>query len=102
VEHPEVVYECVTSLRYRACPKCAARMLLKSIDPDMPGHDKRTFECVECRRKEFVVIKFRDSFQSEGPRRKPGAQRARHESRRAGTGSDRGLSPSCVHTPDLV
>jgi hypothetical protein len=56
-------YSAATPLRYLACPQCSARMLLKSIEPAKLGHDRRTFECVNCFYQEFVVTEFEDSFQ---------------------------------------
>ena len=31
-----------------ACPKCKARMMLLSIEPERPGVDLHTFECAVC------------------------------------------------------
>ena len=67
MEFLEPLYPQLYRQRYRACPHCAARMLLKSIEPDRPGYDKRAFACVDCRHEEFVVVKFRDSFLGKCP-----------------------------------
>jgi transposase-like protein len=40
------------------CPKCSAVMMLARIEPDRPGHDKRTFECPVCYRAESEVVQF--------------------------------------------
>jgi hypothetical protein len=42
-----------------ACPKCGARMWLARIEPDAPGHDKRTFECPQCEDVVSETFKFR-------------------------------------------
>ena len=42
-----------------ACPKCGNRMMLARIEPDKPGHDKRTFECFDCNHSESVVVKYK-------------------------------------------
>ena len=31
-----------------SCPKCGTRMLLVRIFPDIPGIDRRTYECPRC------------------------------------------------------
>ena len=41
------------------CPKCSARMWLARIEPDEPGHDKRTFECPQCENVVSEVVKYR-------------------------------------------
>jgi len=35
-------------------------MWLVSIEPDQPGHDRRTFECPRCQELTIKVIKFRE------------------------------------------
>jgi transposase-like protein len=42
-----------------ACPRCGARMMLARIEPDSPGHERRTFECPSCEREEATVVAFR-------------------------------------------
>jgi len=34
-------------------------MLLARIEPDTPGHDRRTFECRQCENSETVLVNFR-------------------------------------------
>jgi ribosomal protein S14 len=34
-------------------------MLLARIEPDMPDHEKQTFECRDCGRPESFVAKYR-------------------------------------------
>jgi hypothetical protein len=41
------------------CPKCGARMWLARIEPDEPGHDKRTFECPQCDNVVSQIVKYR-------------------------------------------
>ncbi|TMI99830.1 MAG: hypothetical protein E6G97_21370 [Alphaproteobacteria bacterium] len=41
------------------CPKCGAKMLLSRIEPDVPDHDKRTFECSACGHELSEVVKFK-------------------------------------------
>jgi hypothetical protein len=41
------------------CPDCGAAMWLRLIEPDEPGHDRRTFACVECRHQVTTVVKYR-------------------------------------------
>jgi len=42
------------------CPNCGCRLRLKLIEPgDLPGFDRRTFECNECGDEEVIVIRFR-------------------------------------------
>jgi hypothetical protein len=41
------------------CPQCGARMWLAQIEPDEPGHDKRTFECLQCENVVNEIVKYR-------------------------------------------
>jgi transposase-like protein len=41
------------------CPQCGARMWLARIEPDEPGHDKRTFECPSCEKVVSEIVKYR-------------------------------------------
>jgi tRNA(Ile2) C34 agmatinyltransferase TiaS len=41
------------------CPRCGARMWLSRIEPDEPGHDKRTFECPKCENVVSGTFKYR-------------------------------------------
>jgi transcription elongation factor Elf1 len=34
-------------------------MWLSQIEPDKPGHDRRTFECPRCQHEVSEVVKFR-------------------------------------------
>jgi hypothetical protein len=40
------------------CPKCSAVMMLARMEPDRPGHDKRTFECPVCDHAASEVVQF--------------------------------------------
>jgi hypothetical protein len=42
-----------------SCSKCGAQTLLARIDPDLPGHDRRTFECPHCGYSESVITKIK-------------------------------------------
>ena len=46
-------------LQQPSCPKCGARMWLVRIEPDEPGHDRRTFECIECNKEVVEVVKWK-------------------------------------------
>jgi predicted RNA-binding Zn-ribbon protein involved in translation (DUF1610 family) len=41
------------------CPKCGEMMLLSRIEPDVPDHDRRTFECPNCGNSKTEVVKFK-------------------------------------------
>jgi hypothetical protein len=41
------------------CSQCGAPMWLAHIEPDEPGHDKRTFECVSCEKVVTEIVKYR-------------------------------------------
>jgi hypothetical protein len=43
------------------CECCRAQMWLACIEPDKPGHDKRTFECPMCTNFTVKVVKYRPS-----------------------------------------
>ena len=57
-----VGYPVIAPGRQWLCPDCSSRMLLRSIETDKPGHDRRTFECIGCGHQEYVVLKYKDSF----------------------------------------
>ena len=40
------------------CEKCNTRMALTRIEPNGPGHDRRTFECPACEHYEVLVVPF--------------------------------------------
>jgi hypothetical protein len=41
------------------CTRCGARMFLAEIEPDEPGHDRRTFECIECGNVQTKTVKYK-------------------------------------------
>jgi predicted RNA-binding Zn-ribbon protein involved in translation (DUF1610 family) len=41
------------------CPKCGRPMVIVRIEPDEPGHQKRTYECSECELVENLIVKHR-------------------------------------------
>jgi hypothetical protein len=41
------------------CPQCGERMTLKLIEPNIPGHDERTFKCHGCGFEEKIIVRFR-------------------------------------------
>jgi tRNA(Ile2) C34 agmatinyltransferase TiaS len=41
------------------CPRCGTHMWLLVIEPDSPGHDRRTFQCPECEYEKSVVVRYR-------------------------------------------
>jgi hypothetical protein len=41
------------------CPNCRSQMWLDRIEPDVPDHDRRTFECPRCQHVESVVVKYK-------------------------------------------
>jgi transposase-like protein len=41
------------------CPRCKALMWIARIEPDEPGHDRRTFECPECDHTIIEVVKYK-------------------------------------------
>jgi transposase-like protein len=40
-----------------ACPACGQPMWIVRIEPDKPGHDRRTFECADCKHLETFIVK---------------------------------------------
>jgi DNA-directed RNA polymerase subunit M/transcription elongation factor TFIIS len=49
----------LASLSRPQCPKCSEMMLLVRIEPDVPDHDRRTFECPKCQHSESQVVKYK-------------------------------------------
>jgi predicted RNA-binding Zn-ribbon protein involved in translation (DUF1610 family) len=45
------------SIVHQKCPKCGARMFLVLIEPNDPGHEKRTYECTECGRETIELVR---------------------------------------------
>jgi ribosomal protein S27AE len=41
------------------CPQCGSTMLLARIEPDKPGHDRRTFQCGKCGHCSSEVVKYK-------------------------------------------
>ena len=41
------------------CPKCGELMDLARIEPDLPDHDRRKFECSKCDHSETIVVKYK-------------------------------------------
>ena len=41
------------------CEKCGAKMWLVRIEPDAPGHDRRSFECPQCENVFQETVKYR-------------------------------------------
>jgi hypothetical protein len=41
------------------CKICGTTMLLARIEPDEPGHDKRTFGCPACENVISEIVKYR-------------------------------------------
>src|SRR5262249_52882368 len=41
------------------CELCKSQMWLASIEPDEPGHDRRTFECPGCPNVTVRIVKYR-------------------------------------------
>lgn len=41
------------------CPKCGSQMWMARIEPDLPDHDKRTFECPQCDHSLTEIVKYK-------------------------------------------
>ena len=39
------------------CPLCGSAMLLRRIVPENPDHDRRSFECTQCKHEHMLVAK---------------------------------------------
>jgi hypothetical protein len=46
------------SIKRPACPACGTPMMLDTIEPHLPHHDLRTFECPKCGNEVSEVVKF--------------------------------------------
>lgn len=56
------------------CSHCGGEMVLTRIEPDQPGHDRRTFECKDCGHLETKTVRFRELTENESAaarRRRP-------------------------------
>ena len=42
------------------CPKCGVHTALTKVEPDLPGIDRRTFECHLCGFEESILVNFRE------------------------------------------
>jgi hypothetical protein len=40
------------------CPRCRARTTLARIEPGGAGHERRTFECIDCHHETTRTFKF--------------------------------------------
>ena len=41
------------------CPKCELVMYISLLEPDKPGHDRRTLSCPTCDYSETIVIQYK-------------------------------------------
>jgi hypothetical protein len=46
-------------LKLPNCKRCGKIMFLARIEPEEPGHDKRTFECPQCENVISEIVKYR-------------------------------------------
>ena len=46
-------------LAHVICEHCGSIMLLTKIEPDKPGYDRRTFDCIECNYTIVEIVKYR-------------------------------------------
>jgi DNA-directed RNA polymerase subunit M/transcription elongation factor TFIIS len=46
----------VDPLKDPPCPECGCMMWIKSIEPDKPHHERRTYECPRCLYVESLVL----------------------------------------------
>jgi hypothetical protein len=56
-------------IEYPNCANCGTRTRIVQIEPDKPGHDKRTFICSECEHRQSFIVKYevRAGAHSFGP-----------------------------------
>ena len=43
---------------HSCCDLCDADMWLICIEPDKPGHDRRTFECPRCQHLKVEIVNY--------------------------------------------
>src|SRR6516165_9515584 len=48
-----------------ACPKCKARMMLVSIEPERPGVDLNTYQCAVCNHVLTTLAAYEDPMHSK-------------------------------------
>ena len=48
-----------------ACPKCKARMMLVSIEPERPGADLHTYQCAVCNHVLTTLAAYEDPMHSK-------------------------------------
>jgi len=48
------------------CSHCGWIMWLARVEPDKPGYDRRTFECVHCQRTQELVVEIEQQEPSSG------------------------------------
>jgi DNA-directed RNA polymerase subunit M/transcription elongation factor TFIIS len=53
------------AIEFPRCPHCGGQMMLTRIEPDAPGHDRRTFECKDCGHSESKTVAFRELYEHE-------------------------------------
>ncbi len=49
----------IRELERPPCPKCGTEMRLSLIEPELPDHDRRVFECPACSHEETMVVKYK-------------------------------------------
>jgi len=60
MRYPDLVPPPTQDFERPACPHCGTKMWLRLIEPDTkPGHDARTFVCLDCDHSETLIVKFR-------------------------------------------
>jgi hypothetical protein len=45
-------------IEYPNCAKCGTPTRIVAIEPDKPGHEKRTFICSECEHRQSLIVKY--------------------------------------------
>ena len=41
------------------CPRCGRPMRIAVVEPDGPEHERRLFECADCKETKTVVVRYR-------------------------------------------